>query len=58
MASDDPARPNLVARLRGRAEGPCSGCSRTWHLLAEPEGWRHDRGRGRSPKAACGAAGH
>jgi acetylornithine deacetylase/succinyl-diaminopimelate desuccinylase-like protein len=36
-------RPNLVARLRGRAEGPVLGLlSHVDTVLADPAGWRHD----------------
>ena len=42
VVGDDADRPNLVARLRGRAEGPVLGLlSHVDTVLAEPEGWRH-----------------
>jgi len=42
MVGDDASRPNLVARLRGQADGPVLGLlSHVDTVLAEPEGWRH-----------------
>lgn len=42
LVGDDPARPNLVARLRGRTDGPVLGLlSHVDTVLAEPDGWRH-----------------
>jgi acetylornithine deacetylase/succinyl-diaminopimelate desuccinylase-like protein len=39
----EPDRPNLVARLAGRAEGPVLGyLSHVDTVLAEPRDWRHD----------------
>jgi acetylornithine deacetylase/succinyl-diaminopimelate desuccinylase-like protein len=39
----DPERPNLVARLRGRADGPVLGLlSHVDTVGADPAGWRHD----------------
>jgi acetylornithine deacetylase/succinyl-diaminopimelate desuccinylase-like protein len=43
LLGEDPARPNLVARLRGRAPGPVLGLlSHVDTVVADPEGWRHD----------------
>jgi acetylornithine deacetylase/succinyl-diaminopimelate desuccinylase-like protein len=43
LAGDDPARPNVVARLRGREDGPALGLlSHMDTVTADPEGWRHD----------------
>jgi acetylornithine deacetylase/succinyl-diaminopimelate desuccinylase-like protein len=43
LVGPDPERPNLVARLRGRAEGPVLGLlSHVDTVLADPAGWRHD----------------
>src|SRR5918994_1879104 len=43
LAGPDPERPNLVARLRGRAPGPVLGLlSHVDTVGADPEGWRHD----------------
>jgi len=42
VVGDDPERPNLVARLRGRAPGPVLGLlSHVDTVLAETTGWRH-----------------
>ncbi len=42
LAGDDPARVNLVARLRGRSEGPVLGLlSHVDTVVADPTGWRH-----------------
>jgi acetylornithine deacetylase/succinyl-diaminopimelate desuccinylase-like protein len=42
LAGDDPERPNLVARLRGRAPGPTLGLlSHVDTVGADPAGWRH-----------------
>jgi acetylornithine deacetylase/succinyl-diaminopimelate desuccinylase-like protein len=42
LAGDDPRRPNLVARLRGRAEGPVLGLlSHVDTVSADPAAWRH-----------------
>ena len=42
LLGDDPQRPNLVARLRGRADGPTLGLlSHADTVVADPEGWRH-----------------
>ena len=42
LVSEEADRPNLVARLRGRAEGPVLGLlSHVDTVLAEPAGWRH-----------------
>jgi acetylornithine deacetylase/succinyl-diaminopimelate desuccinylase-like protein len=41
--AEDPERPNLVARLRGEAEGPVLGyLSHVDTVLADPADWRHD----------------
>jgi acetylornithine deacetylase/succinyl-diaminopimelate desuccinylase-like protein len=43
LAGPDPERPNLVARLRGKAEGPVLGLlSHVDTVGADPAGWRHD----------------
>jgi acetylornithine deacetylase/succinyl-diaminopimelate desuccinylase-like protein len=43
LAGDDPERPNLVARLRGREPGPVLGLlSHVDTVGAEPADWRHD----------------
>jgi acetylornithine deacetylase/succinyl-diaminopimelate desuccinylase-like protein len=43
LAGDDPERPNLVARLRGRQEGPALGLlSHVDTVDADPARWRHD----------------
>ena len=43
LAGPDPERPNLVARLRGRAPGPVLGLlSHVDTVGADPVGWRHD----------------
>jgi acetylornithine deacetylase/succinyl-diaminopimelate desuccinylase-like protein len=43
LAGPDPARPNLVARLRGKADGPVLGLlSHVDTVGADPAGWRHD----------------
>ena len=43
LLGDDPERPNLVARLRGRAPGPVLGLlSHVDTVVADPAGWRHD----------------
>jgi acetylornithine deacetylase/succinyl-diaminopimelate desuccinylase-like protein len=43
LVGPDPERPNLVARLRGRAEGPVLGLlSHVDTVPADPAGWRHD----------------
>jgi acetylornithine deacetylase/succinyl-diaminopimelate desuccinylase-like protein len=43
LLGPDPDRPNLVARLRGRAEGPVLGLlSHVDTVVADPAGWRHD----------------
>lgn len=42
LAGEDPARLNLVARLRGRAPGPVLGLlSHVDTVAADPRGWRH-----------------
>jgi acetylornithine deacetylase/succinyl-diaminopimelate desuccinylase-like protein len=42
LVGEDADRPNLVARLRGRAEGPVLGLlSHLDTVLADPAGWRH-----------------
>src|SRR4051812_32610517 len=42
MAGEDPERPNLVARLRGREEGPGLGLlSHVDTVVADPAEWRH-----------------
>ena len=42
LLGDDPARPNLVARLRGRKPGPTLGLlSHVDTVVADPAGWRH-----------------
>jgi acetylornithine deacetylase/succinyl-diaminopimelate desuccinylase-like protein len=42
LLGPEPDRPNLVARLRGRAEGPVLGLlSHVDTVIADPEGWRH-----------------
>ena len=41
--NEDPGRPNLVARLRGEADGPVLGyLSHVDTVLADPADWRHD----------------
>jgi acetylornithine deacetylase/succinyl-diaminopimelate desuccinylase-like protein len=43
MAGATPERPNLVARLPGRADGPTLGyLSHVDTVLADPADWRHD----------------
>ena len=43
LAGPDPERPNLVARLRGQADGPVLGLlSHVDTVGADPAGWRHD----------------
>jgi acetylornithine deacetylase/succinyl-diaminopimelate desuccinylase-like protein len=43
LAGPDPERPNLVARLRGQADGPVLGLlSHVDTVVADPAGWRHD----------------
>jgi acetylornithine deacetylase/succinyl-diaminopimelate desuccinylase-like protein len=43
IVGPDPERPNLVARLRGRADGPVLGLlSHVDTVVADPAGWRHD----------------
>jgi acetylornithine deacetylase/succinyl-diaminopimelate desuccinylase-like protein len=43
LVGPDPARPNLVARLRGKADGPVLGLlSHVDTVPADPAGWRHD----------------
>ena len=43
LCAEDPERPNLVARLRGEAEGPVLGyLSHVDTVLADPADWRHD----------------
>jgi acetylornithine deacetylase/succinyl-diaminopimelate desuccinylase-like protein len=43
VAAEDEARPNLVARLRGAAEGPALGyLSHADTVLADPADWAHD----------------
>jgi len=43
LVGPDPERPNLVARLRGRAAGPVLGLlSHVDTVGADPAGWRHD----------------
>jgi acetylornithine deacetylase/succinyl-diaminopimelate desuccinylase-like protein len=42
LLGPDPERPNLVARLRGRSEGPVLGLlSHVDTVGADPEGWRY-----------------
>jgi acetylornithine deacetylase/succinyl-diaminopimelate desuccinylase-like protein len=43
LVGPDPDRPNLVARLRGKADGPVLGLlSHVDTVPADPAGWRHD----------------
>jgi len=43
LSAEDPERPNLIARLRGEAEGPVLGyLSHVDTVLADPSDWRHD----------------
>jgi acetylornithine deacetylase/succinyl-diaminopimelate desuccinylase-like protein len=43
LVGEEADRPNLVARLRGRAKGPVLGLlSHVDTVLADPMGWRHD----------------
>jgi acetylornithine deacetylase/succinyl-diaminopimelate desuccinylase-like protein len=43
LVGPDPERPNLVARLRGAADGPVLGLlSHVDTVVADPAGWRHD----------------
>jgi acetylornithine deacetylase/succinyl-diaminopimelate desuccinylase-like protein len=43
LVGPDPERPNLVARLRGKADGPVLGLlSHVDTVGADPDGWRHD----------------
>jgi acetylornithine deacetylase/succinyl-diaminopimelate desuccinylase-like protein len=43
LVGPDPERPNLVARLRGRTDGPVLGLlSHVDTVVADPAGWRHD----------------
>jgi acetylornithine deacetylase/succinyl-diaminopimelate desuccinylase-like protein len=42
LLGDDPARPNLVARLAGHRPGPTLGLlSHVDTVIADPDGWRH-----------------
>jgi acetylornithine deacetylase/succinyl-diaminopimelate desuccinylase-like protein len=42
LAGEDPERPNLVARLRGRSKGPSLGLlSHVDTVVADPAEWRH-----------------
>jgi acetylornithine deacetylase/succinyl-diaminopimelate desuccinylase-like protein len=42
LVGPDPERPNLVARLRGRSDGPVLGLlSHVDTVVADPAGWRH-----------------
>jgi len=42
LVGPDPERPNLVARLRGAADGPVLGLlSHVDTVVADPAGWRH-----------------
>ncbi len=42
LVGPDPERPNLVARLRGRADGPVLGLlSHVDTVVVDPAGWRH-----------------
>ena len=42
LLGEDPARPNLVARLKGARAGPVLGLlSHVDTVVADPEGWRH-----------------
>jgi acetylornithine deacetylase/succinyl-diaminopimelate desuccinylase-like protein len=42
LLGEDPVRPNLVARLRGRKPGPTLGLlSHVDTVVADPAGWRH-----------------
>ena len=51
LDAGDPERPNLVARLRGDAEGPVLGyLSHVDTVLADPADWRHDPWSGRGPR--------
>ena len=57
LVGDDPARPNLVARLRGRTDGPVLGLlSHVDTVLAEPDGWRHGPWSGALDEGTCGDA--
>jgi acetylornithine deacetylase/succinyl-diaminopimelate desuccinylase-like protein len=43
LVGPDPERPNLVARLRGKADGPVLGLlSHVDTVSVDPAGWRHD----------------
>jgi acetylornithine deacetylase/succinyl-diaminopimelate desuccinylase-like protein len=43
IVGPDPSRPNLVARLRGHADGPVLGLlSHVDTVSVDPTGWRHD----------------
>jgi acetylornithine deacetylase/succinyl-diaminopimelate desuccinylase-like protein len=43
LIGPDPERPNLVARLRGKTEGPVLGLlSHVDTVSVDPAGWRHD----------------
>jgi acetylornithine deacetylase/succinyl-diaminopimelate desuccinylase-like protein len=43
LVGPDPERPNLVARLRGKADGPVLGLlSHMDTVSVDPAGWRHD----------------
>ena len=43
LCAEDPERPNLIARLRGAAEGPVLGyLSHVDTVLADAADWRHD----------------
>jgi acetylornithine deacetylase/succinyl-diaminopimelate desuccinylase-like protein len=43
LCAEDPQRPNLVARLRGNADGPSLGyLSHVDTVLADADDWRHD----------------
>ena len=43
LVGPDPERPNLVARLPGKADGPVLGLlSHVDTVSVDPAGWRHD----------------
>ena len=55
--AEDAERPNLVARLRGEADGPVLGyLSHVDTVLADPADWRHDPWSGEVHDGSCGAA--
>jgi acetylornithine deacetylase/succinyl-diaminopimelate desuccinylase-like protein len=57
LVGEEPERPNLVARLRGRAEGPSLGLlSHVDTVVADPAEWRHGPWSGAIDEGCGGAA--